>query len=354
MSMRNRAMTLLEILIATALFSAMLVLVIEAMMNLRGLASTVEDMDILEEQAARAKRAITRDFANSGWFYCHPGANGRRLYPQIHLSDKQPWQPLAISPETTVTIPLTTTTSKTVVASVNQNRASLLGDAIVFTRLQPEGVALSDRPVPPGAAIVDFKQALPQRLDQFANARPVQSLVIDPDAIDQPELTSVVWETSPTAAGAGLGSADLYDDNKVRLFCYRVVPDPVTGRGQLIRYYSNPGAVDRNSDAAWEIDEVIATDVVGMRIYSFEMAGWYAGTATNRDFTVNDAAGLTNNQIRFFIDFARNLRQLDDKTAVDLRDRGATTTTGDAQRASTVKTVQFTVSLRSITNSLDQ
>jgi hypothetical protein len=352
--MRNRhAMTLLEILIATALFSAMLVMVIEAMMNLRGLASTVEDMDILEEQAARAQHAITKDFANSGWFYCEPGANGRRFYPQIHLSDKQAWQPLAISPETTVTIPTGPTTSRTVTASVTQNRASLLGDAIVFTRLQPEGVPLSDRPVPPSAAIVDFKQASPQRLDQFANARAVQSLVINPNSVDQPE-TSVVWETTPAEAAKGLNPKALYDDRKVRLFCYRVMPDPVTGRGQLIRYYSNPTTADRNAEAAWEIDEVIATDVVGVRICSFEMAGWYAGTTTNRDFTVNDAAGLTNNQIRFTIDFARNLGQRDDKTAIDVRDRGATSTTADAQRASTVKSVQFTISLRSITNSLDQ
>jgi type II secretory pathway pseudopilin PulG len=357
---RNHAMTLLEILISTALFATMLVLVFEAMANMRGLASTVEDMDILEEQAARAKRAISRDFANSGWFYCLPGANGRKYYPQIHLSDPQTWQK-TIAPEPSFEIPLFNPLTAAIEltpfsASVTLNRASVLGDAIVFTRLQPEGQPHTNTPAAQGAAIVDMRNAQPMAMDQFANARPVQGLVINPTASDQPELTSVVWETTPAvlATTAGIKARDLYDDRKVRLFCYRVVPDPTTGRGQLIRYYSNPDSGDRNTDAAWQVDAVIADDVVGMRIYSFEMASWHSGTNTERDFTTNDAAGLTNNQIRFFIDFARNLGQVDADTAIDVSDRGGTTRSSNSHRASTVKTLEFTIGLRSITNALDQ
>lgn len=354
----NHGMTLLEILISTALFSTMLVLVFEAMANMRGLASTVEDADILEEQAARAKRAIARDFANSGWFYCLPGANGRKFYPQIHLGSQQTWQK-PIAPEPEVTIPLFNPMTATYVptpfeASVTLSRASVLGDAIVFTRLQPEGQPHTDTPARHGAGIVDMRTARPMSMDQFANARAVQGLVINPNATDQSELSSVVWETTPAALSAGIKARDLYDDTKIRLFCYRVVPDPATGRGQLIRYYSNPDSGDRNTDAAWQIDEVIAEDVVGMRIYSFEMASWYSGTTTERDFTANDAAGLTNNQLRFFIDFARNLSQIDDQTAIDVDDRGGTTRSTNNQRASSIKTVQFTIGLRSITNALDQ
>ncbi len=358
---RNNAMTLLEILISTALFATMLVLVFEAMANMRGLASTVEDMDILEEQAARAKRAISRDFANSGWFYCLPGANGRKYYPQIHLSDPQTWQK-TIAPEPAFEIPLFNSTTAAIedtlfTASVSLNRASVLGDAIVFTRLQPEGQPHTNTPAAQGAAIVDMRTARPMAMDQFAHARPVQGLVINPGESDQPDLSSVVWETTPAvlvATPAGIQVGDLYDDKKIRLFCYRVVPDPTTGRGQLIRYYSNPDSGDRNTDAAWQIDEVIATDVVGMRIYSFEMASWHSGTNTERNFTTNDAAGLTNNQIRFFIDFARNLGQVDADTAIDVSDRGGTSRSSNSQRASTVKTLEFTIGLRSITNALDQ
>lgn len=354
-------MTLLEILISTALFSTMLVLVFEAMANMRGLASTVEDMDILEEQAQRAKRAITRDFANSGWFYCLPGSNGRKYYPQIHLSDPDlSWQK-RIAPEPSFTIrlfdrDLNDMVDRLFTAQVSMSRASVLGDAIVFTRLQPEGQAHTTTPAKQGTAIVDMRNARPMGLDQFANARPAQSLVIDPDAIDQAVPSSVVWETTPAALDVidGIEAEDLYDDANVRLFCYRVVLDPATGRGQLIRYYSNPGSGDRNTDAAWQVDEVIANDVVGMRIYSFEMASWYSGTTTQRNFAVNDAAGLTNNQLRFFIDFARNLGQVDPGTAIDVEDRGGTTRSADSKRASTIKTVQFTIGLRSITNALDQ
>jgi len=355
---RTNAMTLLEILISTALFATMLVLVFEAMANMRGLASTVEDMDILEEQAARAKRAISSDFANSGWFYCKSGANGRKYYPQIHLSNPQPWQK-SIAPNPSFVIPLFDHITAAMVfnpytATVSLNRASVLGDAIVFTRLQPEGQPHTNTPAAQGAAIVDMRTARPMAMDKFANARPVQGLVINPGESDQADLTSVVWETTPAVLATGITAEGLYEDAKIRLFCYRVVPDPTTGRGQLIRYYSNPDTGDRNTDAAWQIDEVIADDVVGMRIYSFEMASWYSGTDTNRDFTINDAAGLTNNQVRFFIDFARNLSQVNAGTAIDVSDRGGTSSSNNNQRASSVKTLQFTIGLRSITNALDQ
>ena len=354
----RKGMTLLEILISTALFATLMVLVFDALANMRGLAMTVEDMDILEEEAGRAKRAISRDFANSGWFYCKPGANGRKFYPQIHLSQQQTWQ-RPIAPEPVITIPLFNSMLGKMVdtpftASVSLNRASVLGDAIVFARLQPEGQPHGLTPAPQGAAIVDFRNAKPMGMDQFANARAVQGLVINPLASDQSEVSSVVWETTPQFLANILQAEDLYDDKNIRLFCYRVVPDPATGRGQLIRYYSNPGSGDRNGEAAWQIDQVIANDVVGMRIYSFEMASWHSGTNTKRDFTANDAAGLTNNQLRFFIDFARNLSQIDSTTAIDVDDRGSTTTSNNTQRASAIKTVQFTIGLRSITNALDQ
>jgi type II secretory pathway pseudopilin PulG len=354
MTMRRQGLTLLELIIATAIFSGMVVLMMEAILGMRGLAATVEDADILEEQAQRAKRGISRDFANSGWFYRLPGPNGRKFYPQIHLSEQKSWQPEPITPRPTVTIPLfdpvtVTMVPTTFTASVSLNQATLLGDAIVFTRLQPEGQPLSDTPAPMSAAIVDFDRQPPLRLDQYANARPVQSLIINPDLAEQSDVTTVLWETNQ----AGLTPEQLFDDNNIRLFAYRVVPDPVTGRGQLIRFYSNPGA-DRNTTAGWIQDQVIATDVVSLRIYSFEMSSWYAGTDLERDYSDNLAAGLTNNQLRFVIQFARNLTQRDPGEAIDVDARGTTTRDQDNTRASTVKTMQFTVGLRSITNSNDQ
>ena len=355
--MPRRAMSLLEIIIATGIFAAMVVMLMESLMNMRSLAATVTDADILEEQAANAKRALSRDFSNSGWFYCLPGANGRKFYPQIHLSQVKTWQKSDIVPKPSVTVPLYNATTHLMVdttftASVNLNQATILGDAIVFTRLQPEGQPLSDTPAPVSAAIVNFDAQNPLRLDQYAHARAVQSLVINPTADEQSELTSALWETTPTTATAGLEAADLFNDNKVRLFAYRVIPDPTTGRGQLIRFYSNPGS-DRGTPDGWIQDTVIATDVVAMRIYNFEMASWFAGDDENRDFSENEAAGLTNNQLRFVIQFARNLGQKDATTAIDV-DHRETTVSDDQTHASSVKTLQFTIGLRSITNSIDQ
>jgi len=355
--MKQRGMTLLEVMIATVLFSAMMVVVIEAMITLRSLASTVDDMDVLEEQAASAKRAITRDLASSGWFYCISGVNGRKFYPQIHLSEVT-WQPSSIAPPPEVTIPefnpLTNViASRTYTASVNLNQATILGDALVFARLQAEGQPFADVPSRPSAAIINFDSHAPQRLDLYARANPVQSLVIKPTATDQPDLTSVVWETTPTKIQSGLDSETLFDDRNIRLFSYRVIPDPVTGRRQLIRFYSNPTNSDRNTASAWIQDEVIANDVMSMRIYSYKMATWYSGTIESQNFTDNQAAGLTNNQIRFVVDFARNLSQADATKAIDLDDR-STTMSRDTHRASTGKRLEFTVGLRSITNSLDQ
>lgn len=337
--------TLLELIIATALFSTLLVLVIEAMMNLRGLAHTVEDIDILEEEAGTIRKELERDFSNSGWFYCLPGANGQKFYPQIHLSTKEDWQLTAITPAPSVTIKLYNKTTKlfadqTFEASVTENRASVLGDAIVFARLQPEGQQLSETPATSRATIVNMRTVNPLPLNKFASARPVQSLLFNPDNFEE-QLSSVVWETTPSRVAAGLQAGDLFDDNNIRLYCYRVVPDPQTGRGQLIRYYSNPGS-DRDDDAAWTVDKVIANDVVGMRIYSSEMASWYAGTESERDFSINPAAGLTSNQLRFSIQLARNFSQIDGSGVPD------------QTRARSLRTLQFTVGMRSITNAIDQ
>jgi hypothetical protein len=191
------------------------------------------------------------------------------------------------------------------------------------------------------------------RLNEYEHARSVQSLIINPASSNQSEMTSVLWETSPATIASGLNSSDLFDDNNIRLFAYRVIPDPTTGRGQLTRFYSNPGSGDRNTEAAWTVDQIIATDVISMHVYSFEMAGWYAGSNIDRDFTANKAAGLTNNQLHFVIEFARNLSQKDASTIIDLED-SSTSTSRDNTRARSIKTLQFTIGLRSITNSLDQ
>jgi hypothetical protein len=215
----------------------------------------------------------------------------------------------------------------------------VLGDAIVFARLQPEGQPLSETPAISRATIVNMRTVNPLPMDKFASARPVQSLLFNPS--DEEQLSSVVWETTPSRVSAGLLAGALFEDKNIRLFCYRVVPDPQTGRGQLIRYYSNP-TIDRNDDDAWTVDKVIANDVVGMRIYSSEMASWYAGTESERDFSINPAAGLTSNQLRFSIQLARNFSQIDGSGVPD------------QTRARSVRTLQFTVGMRSITNAIDQ
>jgi prepilin-type N-terminal cleavage/methylation domain-containing protein len=353
----RRGMTLFEVIIATAIFSGMLVMLMESMLNMRNLAATVDDMDILEEQATSAKRAISRDFSNSGWFYCKAGSNGKKFYPQIHLSQKETWQPEAITPSPTVVIPVYDSATKTMVdktypASVNQSRATLLGDAIIFTRIQPEGQRLTDRPAPLSAAIVDFKRQAPLPMSDYVHARPVQSLIINQKPDEDSGISSVLWETTPAEVAGGMDAAALFDDTRVRLFAYRVIPDPMTGRGRLIRFYSNP-RTDRNLDDSWIEDEVIATDVVSMKIYSYEMSTWYALTAGERDFSKNAAAGLTNNQIRFVIQFARNMIQTDVQKAMDVNDR-TTVANDEKTRGSTIKTLQFTIGLRSITNSIDQ
>jgi type II secretory pathway component PulJ len=364
--LHRRGMTLFEVIIATGIFSGMMVMLLESMINMRNLAATVDDVDILEEQASRAKRAIGRDFSNSGWFYCRPGANGQKFYPQIHLAQKETWQPEYITPKPSVVIPIYDKALKKMVdttftASVNQNRATLLGDAIIFSRIQPEGQRLTDRPAPMSAAIVDFNRQTPLSMSDYVHARSVQSLVINPKMNDETEVSSVLWETTEASAnvgdedGKGMLAIDLFDDKQIRLFAYRIIPDPTTGRGRLIRFYSNPGVgVDRNLDTSWIEDEVIATDVVSMRIYSYEMSTWHATTAGQRDFSGNAAAGLTNNQIRFVIQFARNMIQDVNATGPMNVNDSSTVSNDEGTRASSVKTLQFTIGLRSITNSIDQ
>lgn len=350
-------LTLLETIIAVAVFSIMTAMVMEALISYRNLAFVVEDTDIIEEQANRAQRVIARDFSNSGWFYCRAGFPSKRYYPQVHTFTKASWQPYQIIPPAAEDLTVVDASGHSSVvpftATVATNLSTSLGDAVVFARLQPEGTQASEKPVNHmSSSVVDFNAHPPVRLDNFARARSISSLILNPNATDSAELTSVVWETTPTKIASGLGTSNLYNDANVRLMCYRVMRDPSSGRGSLTRFYSNPGS-ERNTEAGWIQDEVLATDVVSFRVYTFEMSTWYAGTETNQSFNENGAAGLSQNQIRFVIQFARNLTQKSALLTSDVYD-GSNLKQSDASQAKSVKVLQFTVGLRSITNALDQ
>ena len=303
--MRHSAYSLVELVITMAVLGILTVGTMQATIGMRALAGDLSDKDALDERATATVRLLRRDLINSAWFYCAPGRDGERLYPQRHRFDSsiasrsgQPQPSPDPTPDTSTTIldeiPINGI-STAITATVSANLATPLGDALVFVRLAPEGSAADDSPKKVFHTIVNFNDTTtaPVRMDAFAHAAPINSLVVNPATTDDSALASAVWETSKTiiesglvawgnsATIAGRRANSLYHDANVRLYCYRVEYNPSSRRGELKRYFSNPVASGRDTLSgifpqeklatdAWTYDLTLVEDVLAMRIETVE------------------------------------------------------------------------------------
>jgi prepilin-type N-terminal cleavage/methylation domain-containing protein len=200
--MPRHAFSLMEVIIAIALFATLLVGVLETALSVRQFTDQHEALLDLEQEGRLILSQITSDLSNSGWLKTDPGQVV--LYPVI-------FPPLV--------------NGLPVVDPV------LFGNRVEFLRINSaNGVAGSDW--------IDFSTPTTpmDRWETPNNAIP--ELVSDPDYTTQVgrRLVTPAWETTSAYSTQQLSYVNNQDVSKLRIYVFQVDPSP-SGRGTLHRYY---------------------------------------------------------------------------------------------------------------------
>ena len=252
-SRSRNGMTLIEVVIAMAIFVTFLVGALEAMVSMRNLATQHERTEDLENEGKKMVRTFTNDIANSAWFY-EPGFNTRTArYPVV-----------------------------------TKAATGAYGDTLAFVKLRTERSVSSD-PQNLHVEHVSFANlaAKPIRFSNYHNATAVNSLVLnetylqavdedDPETFLNDTYVAAVWE-SASAAQTFMENAD---KNKVRIYRYEVQVSPITGLGSLRRMYHNQQTGD-----TWQVAEILSDHILEFEVDLYN--------------TSSSAAGLNMNQVRF-------------------------------------------------------
>jgi type II secretory pathway pseudopilin PulG len=221
--MQRRALTLLEVIIGTALFATMLVVVTESAISVRSYATMNERTDDLEAEGRSILRQLSSDLSNAAWFYERPSPSDQAvpLYPKV------------IKPA---------------------DPATSFGDQIMFLKLRTE----RSNDETPDKLVVEHVNLNngnnpTKRMSQYATAPAVFSLVLNDAFIDNGSATfvSAVWESKD----AGL----TYEQNQLRPnlrhYRYTVELHPVSGRGELRRSYINGLPPEDGGPEPWVMEE---------------------------------------------------------------------------------------------------
>jgi type II secretory pathway pseudopilin PulG len=232
-------MTLIEVVIAMAIFITFLVGALEAMVSMRNLATLHERTEDLENEGKKIVRTFTNDIANSAWFYYKPDANTRTAVYTLEF------------------VKLRTERS---VSSDPQN-------------LHVEHINFDD------------STTKPVRFSNYHNATAVNSLVLNTSYLGTISATdsntflndtyvAAVWE-SASAAQTFIQNAN--KDN-VRVYRYDVQVSQSTGLGSLRRMYRN------QTGGTWQVAEILSEHILEFEVDLYNSSG--------------SAAGLNMNQIR--------------------------------------------------------
>jgi Tfp pilus assembly protein PilW len=245
-------MTLIEVVIAMAIFITFLVGALEAMVSMRNLATLHERTEDLENEGKKIVRTFTNDIANSAWFYYKPDANTRTaVYPAV---------------------------TKAVTGAY--------GDTLEFVKLRTERSVSSD-PQNLHVEHINFDDSTtkPVRFSNYHNATAVNSLVLNTSYLGTISATdsntflndtyvAAVWE-SASAAQTFIQNAN--KDN-VRVYRYDVQVSQSTGLGSLRRMYRN------QTGGTWQVAEILSEHILEFEVDLYNSSG--------------SAAGLNMNQIR--------------------------------------------------------
>jgi prepilin-type N-terminal cleavage/methylation domain-containing protein len=226
----NKGMSLLEVTIGMALFSILMVLVIETTLSIRDFSANYEESIELEEEGRRIIKQVTADFSNSAWYN-----NGGDVFP-----------------DATRTI-----------------SALTYGNSVKFLRIRSNG---SDT-LQVGIAPFDFNTRTSRMSEWKTPSSTVPGLVVNegyvPDSnppIPLPLQVSQTWEPK-----AGSRSEPLsFDENNSlsNLRVYRYWVDPANnsiGRGVLKRQYTD--TYSTTGDSGFQDDDSLGD--LGRHIHWF-------------------------------------------------------------------------------------
>ena len=201
--MNNKGMSLLEVTIGMALFSILMVLVIETTLSIRDFSANYEENIDLEEEGRRIINQVTADFSNSAWFN-----DGTNVFP------------FASSGISEITY----------------------GNSVQFLRLRSNG---SDRSQV-GIASFDFKTPSSRMSEWKTPSSIVPGLVVDENYSllnGTGPLVSQVWE--PIARRRGFPADFIQNKQLSNLRIYQYIvgspPNNSLGRGVLKRKWSDTG-----------------------------------------------------------------------------------------------------------------
>jgi prepilin-type N-terminal cleavage/methylation domain-containing protein len=207
--MPRHAFSLMEVIIAIALFATLLVGVLEAALSVRQFADQHEALLDLEQEGRLILSQVTSDLSNSGWLKTD---SGTVLYP-------------VVSPPLVNGLP------------VIDPEFLPFGNQVEFLRINSSHGAT-------GSDWCDFSTPTTP-MDQWKTPdNAIPELVSDPDYTTQVgrRLVTPVWETTSSNSTAQL----TYENNQIvsnlRVYVYQAELSPSgSGRGTLRRYYRDGG-----------------------------------------------------------------------------------------------------------------
>lgn len=217
------ALSLLEMMIALALFTTLMVVVVETAISVRGFSGQHEDIIDLEQEGRTILNQVTTDLSNSGWFSYN---NGSVAYPAI-----------------------------TAVSDVT------FGNEVRFLRIRAVAPGSADL----GIAHLDFSAPVSRMEEWKTPLNTVTGLVADEDFVNNgpTRLVTPVWEPISSRLSDPLS----YDENSnptlLRAYRYRVIPS-TSGRGTLRREFRD------GTTGMWQHDTSLGD--LGQHIFSFVVA----------------------------------------------------------------------------------
>lgn len=219
----RHGLSLVEMMIALALFSALMVAVVETAISVRGFSGQHEDIIDLEQEGRTILNQVTTDLSNSGWFSSN---NGSVTYPNI-----------------TTAAPVT------------------FGNEIRFLRVRAVAPGSTDL----GIAHLDFSLPI-SRMDEWKTpVNAVTGLVADEDFVNNgpTRLVTPVWEPISSRVSDPLSYDENSDPTLLRAYRYRVIPS-TSGRGTLRREFRE------GTTGPWQQDTSLGD--LGQHIFSFVVA----------------------------------------------------------------------------------
>ena len=238
-----KGMSLVEIVIAMAIFAAFLVVVVQSMLSLRGLTDFSQRQDDLERESRRILQTLSDDLTNSAWFY-KPDVNtvtGVTTMVPVYPLVAKSIDPLASFGDTLEFVKLRTE------RSVAATPATLRTEHVNFADTLIKPVAMADYWQGPAVRSLVLNEDFGKALNTGDAAYPYRNTFV-----------AAVWESDRS----NLTFLENADETNLRRYRYVVTTNALTGTGTLVRQYKNA------SEAVYSGEETIAENVFELKFDS--------------------------------------------------------------------------------------